>query len=62
MAVERQAGEDYIQHKPYIDTGKEGFITFLSAWPPGFPANECRSSVPLPKAMMLFYIATKPAP
>jgi predicted SnoaL-like aldol condensation-catalyzing enzyme len=40
-SVERTANkyltEDYIQHNPYVATGREGFITAISGWLPYVP-------------------------
>jgi predicted SnoaL-like aldol condensation-catalyzing enzyme len=36
-AIERFAGQDYIQHNPHVETGKEGFIAYFERmareWP-----------------------------
>ena len=36
-AIERYAGDDYIQHKPHVETGKDGFIAYFERmaheWP-----------------------------
>lgn len=28
-AIERHAGDDYIQHNPHVETGKDGFIAYF---------------------------------
>ena len=36
-AIERYAGDDYIQHNPHVETGKDGFIAYFERmaheWP-----------------------------
>ncbi|OWV93629.1 nuclear transport factor 2 family protein [Rhizobium sp. R693] len=37
QAIERFVGDDYIQHNPHVETGKEGFISYFERmareWP-----------------------------
>lgn len=40
LAVEQYVGDDYWQHNPAVEDGKEGFITYFTRMQAQYPAKE----------------------
>jgi hypothetical protein len=53
-AIERYAGDTYIQHNPHVADGKEAFISYFNRWPRSTQGSESTSRGLLPKTTTSF--------
>ncbi|SNS01851.1 nuclear transport factor 2 family protein [Antarctobacter heliothermus] len=42
MAIERFAGDDYIQHNPHVVSGKQGFIDYFERMAAKYPGKQVK--------------------
>jgi predicted SnoaL-like aldol condensation-catalyzing enzyme len=52
QALERYAGEVYVQHNPHVGDGKQAFIDYFDRMARDYPARVSVLSAPSPRATM----------